>query len=386
MPAPLGDCLMNPNADLAPRQPEGTKREARRLFSFFKAAGGIEFDTDILQPAGILLDLYGEDVRSRAFVLNDPERGELVLRPDFTVPVSSFHLSAGAGKQRYVYSGTVFRRQIGSIPRPDEYLQVGFEDLGRFDTAQADAEAFALVSGALGGTAFRPSTGDLGILKAAVEGLDTTPRRKNALLRHIWRPSRFRELLERFSNERNSPARERLLRSAERRPVSELVEAAGQLAGERTFAEIEDRIEALAEDAATPPLEREQVEALEFLLGQRGSSSAVYESMRRLERELPGIVPVLDQMAERLCRLERCGIDVGELEFDAGFGRTMLEYYDGFVFGYFSPTRSDLPLAASGGRYGALTRIIGKGREIPAVGAIIRPAIVREQEMQAQWR
>ena len=382
MRSPSNDCSMTPGADFVPRQPEGTKREAQRLFSFFKAAGGISIDTEILQPAGTLLDLYGEDIRSRAFVLNDPDRGELVLRPDFTVPVSTYHLSAKADRQRYVYLGTVFRRQLGSVPRPAEYLQVGFEDLGRFDTARADAEAFALVSDALGGTAFRPATGDLGILIAAVEGLDTAARRKSALLRHIWRPARFRSLLEKFSSATISPAREKLLRSVEQRPVAELVEAAGQLAGERTVAEIEDRIEALSEDAATPPLEKKQVEALEFLQRQRGTSTDAYEKLRRLESDLPGIKPVLDKMSERLGQLESCGVDVDSLDFDSSFGRTMLEYYDGFVFGFYSPARSNQPFAASGGRYGALTRIISKGKEIPAVGAIVRPAIVREQELR----
>ena len=374
---------MKSKPDFAPREPEGTKREARRLLAVFKGAGGIEFDTGILQPAGILLDLYGEDIRSRAFVLNDPERGELVLRPDFTVPVSNFHLSSEEATRRYFYSGTVFRRQVGPVPRPDEYLQVGFEDLGRCDTSLADAEAYALVSDALEGLGFRPSTGDLGLLKAAVEGLDTVPRRKNALLRHIWRPSRFGALLERFSQAGISPARERLLRSAERSAVAELAEAAGQVAGSRTFAEIEERIEALAEDARTPPLKKAQVEALESLLLQCGSSPVACESMRRFERDLPGIKSALDRMAERLGQLERCGIEVGSLAFDASFGRTMLEYYDGFVFGFYSPTNSSLPPAASGGRYDALTRIISKGREMPAVGAMVRPAILREQVLQA---
>ncbi|MCY4462221.1 MAG: ATP phosphoribosyltransferase regulatory subunit [Albidovulum sp.] len=362
-----------------PREPEGTKQEAERIFAVFKAAGGIEFDADILQPAGIQLDLYGEDIRSRAFVLNDPERGELVLRPDFTVPISSFHLSDCADSRRYVYAGRVFRRQIGAVPRPDEYLQVGFEDLGRRDRALADAEAFALVFEALDGFEFRSTTGDIGILKEAVEGLDTTPRRKNALLRHIWRPNRFQGLLEQFSDDGILPALDRLVRKVKKIPVAELAKSGGPAAGERTVAEIEARIEALAADAAAPPLEKEQVKVLEAIVRQRGASPIALESMRKLERDLPGIKPALDRMEDRLCRLEQCGIAVDALEFDARFGRTMLEYYDGFVFGFRSPTDFSLPLAASGGRYDALTRIIGKGREIPAVGAIVRPAVLREQ-------
>jgi ATP phosphoribosyltransferase regulatory subunit len=55
-----------------------------------------------------------------------------------------------------------------------------------------------------------------------------------------------------------------------------------------------------------------------------------------------------------------------------------MEYYDGFVFGFFAPARPDLPPVASGGRYDALTRVLGQGRSIPAVGGVIRPALTLE--------
>jgi len=45
-----------------------------------------------------------------------------------------------------------------------------------------------------------------------------------------------------------------------------------------------------------------------------------------------------------------------------------MEYYDGFVFAFED--------AASGGRYDALTRVLGDGKPVPAVGGVIRPGIV----------
>ena len=35
-----------------------------------------------------------------------------------------------------------------------------------------------------------------------------------------------------------------------------------------------------------------------------------------------------------------------------------------------------LPPVASGGRYDALTAVLGQGRSIPAVGGVIRPGLV----------
>jgi ATP phosphoribosyltransferase regulatory subunit len=67
---------------------------------------------------------------------------------------------------------------------------------------------------------------------------------------------------------------------------------------------------------------------------------------------------------------------VSELDFEASYGRTTLEYYDGFVFGFYAADRPDLPSVATGGRYDALTRVLGGGRSIPAVGGVARPEVI----------
>jgi ATP phosphoribosyltransferase regulatory subunit len=82
-------------------------------------------------------------------------------------------------------------------------------------------------------------------------------------------------------------------------------------------------------------------------------------------------------MEARLDALAQAGIDIGTLAFEASHGRTTLEYYDGFVFS-FHAANPDLPPVASGGRYDALTEVLGQGRSIPAVGGIIRPGLVAD--------
>ena len=96
------------------------RAEAERLFAFFKASGAMPVDADLLQPADTLLDLYGEDIRARAYVTHDPNRGEMMLRPDFTVPVVQRHMSDGAEPARYSYMGEVFRKQEASPARASE--------------------------------------------------------------------------------------------------------------------------------------------------------------------------------------------------------------------------------------------------------------------------
>ncbi len=61
-------------------------------------------------------------------------------------------------------------------------------------------------------------------------------------------------------------------------------------------------------------------------------------------------------------------MDVAALDFEGSYGRTHMEYYDGFVFGFYAEARPDLPPVATGGRYDALTRALGAGRCDPGGG------------------
>ena len=70
------------------------------------------------------------------------------------------------------------------------------------------------------------------------------------------------------------------------------------------------------------------------------------------------------------------GIAPATLAFEASLGRTSMEYYDGFVFSFHAA--GDLPPVASGGRYDALTAVLGQGKSIPAVGGVIRPGLVAQ--------
>ena len=67
--------------------------EAARLKALFTEKGAAPVDMEVLLPAEVLLDLYGEDIRARAYVTDDPARGEMMLRPDFTVPVVQVHMA-----------------------------------------------------------------------------------------------------------------------------------------------------------------------------------------------------------------------------------------------------------------------------------------------------
>ena len=349
-----------------PNSPE-TRAEARRLRDLFAAQGAQVIEADVLQSAETLLDLYGEDIRARAYLTSDPLRGEMVLRPDFTVPVVQMHMESHADPARYAYAGKVFRKQENDETRANEYMQVGYEVFDGQNPAAADAEVFAVIAEGLAGLPVRAATGDIGILTAAVRGLQTTDARKAALLRHIWRPHRFKALLKRYAGGKVPATRTALLAADD--PFAN----AGSDIGLRSRAEVEARIAALRDDAQQPPISSDEVMLIDAILDLRETTPNVLSHLRDIAVDMPAISDAVARMEARVNALDARGVDVDNLEFEGSYGRTSLEYYDGFVFGFYATKRPDLPPVATGGRYDALTARLGEGRAVPAVGGVIRP-------------
>lgn len=349
--------------------PKRDKQEVgQRLLAAFRAAGAAEVAPDILLQAESLLDLYGEDIRARAYVTQDPIRGEMMLRPDFTVPVVQAHMENGAEPARYCYLGEVFRKQDMGDTRPEaardnEYLQCGFELFSR--APGADAEVFALFHRLLAPYGLLAVTGDMGLLLDAVRGLPLTGARQAALLHHIWRPRRFQRLMQRFS----APV-----------PARDFLPAAASWAGLRSEAEMAARIARLRDDAVIAPLPPVWTLRLQRLFALRGAAPEALAALADLAAEWPALQAAAGRIAQRFEAIAACGIDPAGVIFDASHGRATLEYYDGFTFSFGTPDRAGWPPVASGGRYDALTRVLGKGREIPAVGGIIRPGLIAEME------
>lgn len=357
------------------------KQLADDLVQAFRDAGALNVETDSLLPADVLLDLYGEDIRARAFVTSDPMRGERMLRPDFTVPIVQRHMAEGAEPARYTYQGKVWRKQADPNV-PTETLQVGYELFDRANPGAADAEVFALFNDMLADDGLRLTTGDMGLLRALVSDLPIAPARRTALLRHLWRPDRFRALLDRFAGlAEMSDHHVDLMVQIGVKGLDVVLEEAGPVQGLRSTAEITSRIEALREEASADPMPRALHDLVLELLDLNGPADEVLARLRDIANPMPQFAKAVDTMAVRHAALSDNGIDPDTLPFEVSFGRTTLEYYDGFVFGF---ARPDGAIVASGGRYDALTQALGQGRSIAAVGGVIRPeALLAHREGRA---
>jgi ATP phosphoribosyltransferase regulatory subunit len=346
-----------------------------RIMGLFEAAGCMRVEPAALHPADALLDVYGEDLRARAFTVEGPEGGELFLRPDFTAPVFQLHMAARAEPARYCYLGPVWRRQPPGSGRPREYLQAGLEVFGE-DAAEADAACFALARDALaegGVSAPRIVTGDLGVVIALLDAIPMSARRRAALKRHFWRPRRFHDLLKRYAAPAPAPSAQRA-RAMEADPaaLTALAAEAGAWVGARAPEEVAARLRAQAEDIAEPPLAAAHAALIDAALDVEGSAAQAHAALTTLCAEAGGAAqPALDRLARRLDALAARGVDPASLPFRAATARA-LEYYDGFVFEMSAPDRPDLPPLAGGGRYDGLGRALGRAA-IPAVGAMVRP-------------
>ena len=250
----------------------------------------------------------------------------------------------------------MFRSQDTGSGRAAQSEQVGYEVFDRGPADEIEAEVFALFHQILTPLGLKASTGDVGLLIAAIEGLTTSNARKSALKRHVWRPLRFQSLLLRFSQ----PVKEKVLG------------AGGQLIGLRYASDVNERLEQLADEALAPPIPQSEMDALNDLLAIRGNLPAAFAQLQFLVQRLPSIASAVDHMSARLTALKEAGVDVAQIGFEAAYGLTAMEYYDGFVFGFYAD-QAGWPAVASGGRYDALTRVLGQGRDVPAVGGIIRP-------------
>jgi ATP phosphoribosyltransferase regulatory subunit len=369
---------------------EALEAQAQRLMAAFTRAGYEHVAPAIIQPAGMFLDVVGEQLRARTYVFTDPDGAELCLRPDLTVPTCRLHLARhpeGNVPARYCYNGAAFRYQPGgdTSAHPREFRQAGIESFAAPDREEDDAGVLALIIEALraaGLARFDIRIGDLGLFSALLGALDIPQRWRRRLRHQFWRPEAFRAELARLSSaaalKSSDLPRELIdaLDGAEPEATAGLVaahlEAAGlELIGTRSLAEIADRLAAEAADARERPLDAQQVALLENYTSIRGPA-------RKTIRRLPDLLnahrvdlsPALEAFQRRLDLLEAAGAPVAEAEFSAEFGRN-LEYYTGFVFEIVVPELGPKSPVAGGGRYDSLLADVGAPVAVPAVGSSI---------------
>jgi ATP phosphoribosyltransferase regulatory subunit len=353
----------------------------------FAALGATAIDAPVIQPLNQLLDLAGEAMRARLFIVQGEGGAEACLRPDFTIPVARAHGASGAASGRYVYEGKAFRVAPKGTDRAEEFLQIGIEAFEVRDPVGADVEVAAVAwqaSLAGGRTDLSMRLGDVALFSAFIGAMALPEALAVRLDRAFTRPRVLRAELARAQAGEQAPrAGDRLagllagLPEAEASAVlEEFWGLAGiQPVGGRSAAEIVHRLSQRAEAASAPRLSAAQADLIARFLAIDDQPQRALDQVAALAREGGASVDLpLRAWQARLDGLMAAGIAPDQMSLSTAFGRAF-GYYDGVLFEVTSAALGAEHPVAGGGRYDALLARLG-ARVDPSVGAVgcmVRP-------------
>jgi ATP phosphoribosyltransferase regulatory subunit len=348
------------------------------------AAGAAPTDAPVLQPLGLLLDLTGEAMRARLFVVSGDGGEEACLRPDFTVAVAREHFAAGGEPGRYRYEGKAFRVAPRGSDRAEEFLQLGVEAFEAGDPVAADAEiaALAWASSAAGGRSdLSLVLGDVSLFAAFVDSLDLAAPLAARLKRAFAKPRQLKAELD-GDVDQSTGEQSRIaallagLPEAEASAVlQELWSLAGiEPVGGRRPAEIAHRLVERAEAAKAGRLDADQADKVRAFLAVSDRPEAALSAIAALAGPNDSALKAaIVGWRARLAGMASRGVPLEKATLAAAFGRAF-GYYDGYLFEVHSQALgAERPLAA-GGRYDGLPSKLGVTANTGAVGCMVRPA------------
>ncbi|HEX4711373.1 ATP phosphoribosyltransferase regulatory subunit [Phenylobacterium sp.] len=345
-------------------------------------AGATAVDAPILQPLNLLLDLAGEAMRARLFVVQAEGGAEACLRPDFTVAVARQHIEGGAASGRYVYEGPAFR----SAPegdRPEEFVQLGVELFapGGDGTVEADAEIAGLAWRAAVAGGREDITlwlGDVGLFAAFIGSLALPDALAARLKRVAGRPRLLNGELARAGEGAAASGGGQLaamLSGLSEAQAAAMLEEVWALAGVepvggRGPGEIAARLVRRAEAASAPALTESQAAAIRAFMAISEAPAAGLKQVRALAGKARGLDAALADWEARLARLAEIPAD--RMRFAPALGHAF-DYYDGLTFEVRSEALGAGRPVASGGRYDGLLARLGGAADARAVGCVVRP-------------
>lgn len=369
----------------------GAEAAARRVRDVLAPLATMAVAPPVLQPAGLYLELVGEDVRRRAVLA----QGEsLCLRPDMTIPAARLALQLdlwGADPFLLLYDGRVFQRRADA-GAPSEDRQIGLECYA--PNAFAEESDATLVRAAIeaaraAGVEPRLVFGAHDLTAAIARASGFSPDWTDRLCRAGARGRSVVSALQAGAGrgERDAPA-------------SALAQALAAQPAERAAAIVQDLLAA----ANIAPVGGRSVEEVALRLRDRGLRSALHApepaAVSRLTEALaieaaPGAgLKALRLWAKRaanaaelegpLARLERLWARLATMQPDAVFKaelRRSFAYYDGLVFELHGPKGESL---GGGGRYDRALPALAQAEGVPAktgwgaAGFMLAPARLAE--------
>ena len=347
-----------------------------------EAAGAQSVDAPLLQPLNLLLDLAGEAMRARLFVVQSEGGTESCLRPDFTVAIARQHIDSRRPEGRYLYEGPAFRASAGA-DRPEEFVQVGLEvfaPAGISETEDAEIASLAWRAAAAGGRDdLSLWLGDVALFGAFVDSLELPPSLAARLRRVAGRPRLLAAELARVGETQatGGGTLAGLLAGLSGSQSAALLEEVWSLAGVapvggRSPAEIAARLIRKAEAANAPALTEAQAAAIRAFMAIDDAPQSAFDRVRALAGSNDAALSAaLAAWDTRLASLARC-LPARSLRFTPALGHAF-DYYDGITFEVRSAALGAERPVAVGGRYDGLLARLGGAADASALGCMVRP-------------
>jgi ATP phosphoribosyltransferase regulatory subunit len=349
----------------------------------FAGIEGQRVDPAVIQPLNVLLDLAGEAMRARLFVVQDEGGREACLRPDFTVAIVRDHVRAGGGEGLYLYEGKAFRVAAPGSPagHPEEFVQIGLEAFTEADAPydMAEIPLLAWWSARAGGRDdLALHIGDVGLFRAFLSDIGVEPALAARLQRLLTQSGELDAELARAQPPAPAPAHPLAATLADLprdKAVAKLeaywAENDLPQVGGRDAAEIVERLRRRAEAACAAPLAADQA----GLIGRYLEIAAPLQEALARVRALasgPALAAKLADWEALPAALAAGGVPLDRVVFSAKIA-SPFSYYDDFLFDITSDALGPQRPVASGGRYDALLTQVG-GADLRAVGCMVRPA------------
>jgi ATP phosphoribosyltransferase regulatory subunit len=347
-----------------------------------ETSGAARADAPLLQPLNLLLDLAGEAMRARLFVVQAEGGAESCLRPDFTVAIARQHIAGGTAAGAYWYEGAAFRAASGA-DRPEEFVQIGLEMFspggGAVEAADAEIAALAWQAAAAGGRDdLSLWLGDVALFGAFIDSLDLADSLAARLKRVAGRPRLlWAELARTDEPAAAGGALAGLLTGLSEAQAGALLAEVWNLAGVepvggRGPAEIAARLVRKAEAAQAPALTEAQADAIRAFMAIDDLPAYAFARMRELAGPRDAALKAaLAGWEQRLIDIARA-TPADRIRFTPALGHAF-DYYDGLTFEVRSAAvGADRPVAV-GGRYDGLLARLGGQDAARAVGCMVRP-------------
>jgi ATP phosphoribosyltransferase regulatory subunit len=340
-------------------------------------------DPPVLQPAGLYLELAGEDLRRRAFLIEPAQEGggegDFCLRPDMTVPALRLARTLKPEPAVVAYQGLVFRKQPPGSPRESEFLQVGAEWIDPDqDLAATDAAVISASLECCAAAGVRPLVrlGDWALLDCALAAVGLSPGWQNRLRDLARSPHPVTLDLVKAQTATRAGGLGAVLAGLPRNDaealVAEVLNAKGHaLVGGRSLADITVGLMERHASSQDPLPDEGALARLLEVMALEAPAEGALARIAALAPKHAGLQAACAAAAQRVLPITDRGL---ELYFSLRLGRGP-GYYSGFVLELEAPQLGPRASLGGGGRYdGVGDQLFGAGKKPSrAAGFAVRP-------------